>query len=72
MSAHFPINDRVFFVADEVGQEFCFTIADASHEPAFRRHAAQWARIKHDQTKKSPSGKTRTVIMTRDEYANKG
>ena len=70
-AATFPANDRVFFVADEIGQEFCFTIADVSHESAFRRHAAQWMRLRHDPRKKSPVGKMRIVVMTREEYANK-
>lgn len=71
IAATFPANDRVFFVTDEIGQEFCWVRADQSHETAFRKHANQWMRLRHDPRKKSPVGKMRIVIMTCEEYATK-
>lgn len=46
----------VFYIEDACGEKFLFTIADASYEAAFRKHASWWKshmkRPRHDHNGK--------------------
>ena len=36
--------DCAFYVQDACGDKFCYTVADESYAPKFRKHAAWWKR----------------------------
>lgn len=60
--------DFCYFVRDEVGQDFLFTVADEEYEHKFRRFVQGWMRIKHDSSKHSPVGKMKVHVMPCEEY----
>ena len=72
MSAASP----AFYVLDGSGNKFCFTVADLSYEPDFRKHAEWWMRTgwKHTADKlrsdghwyRAPMRPFRVVIEVRE------